>query len=1231
MSSSAYAFPGDQFDHTHGTATQDPHFLNPFSPSPFGSRSGSPALHTHTPAESVSSLSVHYQSSELSEGDDPFFGIDFGASLDTASPSFLNDAGFAFHGTGNTDVQHQQPQQQQQQQQQASTAQPQHAQQSASYLPLSPDKSPSIPGNSPDGPTKAGAAARGVFPDLVQTSVAPQELSLVRTPPPAPANGRLRNASVPHTNLQLTPQTDGSAGSSDDGVAPPPAAAMMSPRVTVSHWDGDAAGGYRELPEQTLPASGRLPLAAARDDAGRWIPDPVTGQAGLAPAARVGAEVDSVNDLAKQRKVEEKNQAVGAWLERSTDAADPPSQAGEQPAEVPTDLGENIPDGEIALGDKTQNKAVPGQTYFIEQGGGELKPEDLELMRKGRNWEDAPVPLSISRPDQPRYQPESSQAAIERYQQQCRDTDSMISRSATWGTQRLSLPNVIDPEVQEAGNFLKKLSLGRGEPGARRPSILQGIRSLVKMPSANASKRKNAEHDDATSFATESSAERKEAAPAKLAPPSPKPSWPRKQSIPSINTAFIDVASAAASIGTTHARASSISTPPVMSPKSPISLNLSVKKPLTRLRSKSEASSIVDLWKRSGGPPVSSLANAVPGSAAADDDDDDDDELYEDGDMRDESTSLIDDITPSFAGFQEHIIKLNPMLADSNRYLVERIAYQQLQRYKGLLNLRVKHLQAVNARTCNCGTMCIASGGSANPLDGRGSPRGLDPLSGRFDGSDGDVTPLEGAINQESFPQDIPMPPTASLPAEFECQLCFVAKKFQKPSDWTKHVHEDVQPFTCTWERCREPKMFKRKADWVRHENEGHRHLEWWVCDVDDCRHKCYRRDNFLQHLVREHKFVEPKVKTKAAIKRAGGTDPTWVKVEQCHQETSELPQDEPCRFCGKTFPTWKKLTVHVAKHMERISLPVLRLVAQRDLTEDTVISPVQDPPPRPFPPPPLPSDRPQQQQQQQQQQPPPPPMQPIPFVPSSGPVLQAPMPRQVSQPMLSYGTQGPPPPVAMYSVSPPSAGYPTGFFSPSFDDLAHDMAQAHINNMSPVHPAPHQFSPHPPMLHHPHPHPHQAFQSLNSQAAFAGTLPVTSAPAAAATGPALSPATPATAYMPSPQQTAIARGAGGGTRAAGYVSMPATAVTTPVTELEPFPVLSMDALGLGMSTDPTSAVVAAAQYHAQAQQAQQQQQQQHQQHHQQQQQPQPQQQFSPQGQVSPYGHSPNVPQAGFY
>jgi hypothetical protein len=1111
----------------------------------------------------VSTLSVHYQSSEFSEADDPFFGIDFNA-IEGASPSFLDDSVLPFSDNGpladNLGVQVPPPT-------------TQHVHQPAPYLPLTPDKSPSLPGESPNAQAREGAATSGVFPGLLPIAVSPKDLSLAHESSAAPVSK--------HTVSQLTPRTsNGSAESSDDGLAP--VAAMRSPRVTISHWDRDNAGGSLAFDAETEPGHGGQGFTAARDGTGRWIPDQATGQGGLDPSARPAAQVDSINDLAAQRELDERNQEVDQWLERSAPLAHPDQQP--QLQHVPDDGDDNIPSREISLGNMTENRPVPGQTYYVEAGG-ELTREDLELMRRGRNWDNAPLAFSISQPDSAVYQPQTSQAAIDRYQQMCHETASVVSRAATWGTRRFSMPSIMDTEVQVAGNLLKKLSLSRGE--SRRPSILEGLRGLVRKPS-NSGKRNRAEPDDASSFVTKSSVEQKEN-PSKLAPPSPKPGWPRKQSVPSINTTLVDVGSTVASIGATHTRTGSISATSITSPRSPSGLGLAVKKLPGRLRSKSETSGIVEMWKRTGGPPVSNLGNTKVNAAEGDDDEDDEDDLYEDGDMKSEATKLIDDITPNFAGFQQHVLKLNPLLNTTNTYLVDRIAQQQCVRYKALLNLRVKHLQAIGARNCTCGSMCIAQGGSANALDSKGDQRGVDPLSG----SDGDITPLEGAINQDSFPQDIPMPPTSTLPAEFECQLCFTAKKFQKPSDWTKHVHEDVQPFTCTWERCKEPKMFKRKADWVRHENEGHRHLEWWTCDVDDCRHRCFRRDNFLQHLVREHKFVEPKVKTKAAIKRAGGVDPTWAKVESCHQETAELPQNEPCRFCGKTFPSWKKLTVHLAKHMEHISLPVLKLVAKKELEEDTIISPVQEPPPRSFP-----TTFPTQPEQH-------------PFGPSPT-MTQGPMPRQSGS--MAYQPQ----PIGMYHIPPPQTF--NSLYSPGYDDLS-ALAQAQINMQQSIPHHHHHQHPHS----HQHQHQHHTFQSLNSQAtAFPTTLPVTSAAAGyMPQPPQASPVTPAGAYMTSPLVPQPVP-----SQVPSQVPSPYMPVVG-VGDLEPFPALGMDALGLVQ--DPTGPVPGAGQLgyaagggggqgagHGG-------------QEHNQNQQQMARGQFTPQGSVSPFGHSPGMPQGGFY
>ncbi|KAH8890877.1 hypothetical protein GQ53DRAFT_649735 [Thozetella sp. PMI_491] len=907
--------------HVHQADTGAVGHLSPYSSFHVNSNNASPVLNENTPAESVSTLSVNYQSSEFSEaGDDPFFGVDFD-NVNGHSPAFL-EPDFVQPETNH----------------QTAPAGTQFAPNKlnvgpdgAVYRPISPDQTPSLHTSSPQTDRKTAQAAFQQYPE----SISPQQLAK----PPRQALAVSLDFSQP---TQLTPDTSGSGQSSDDGLAP--AALVMpaqSPRVTVSYWGKDET----EVQFSGAVAhhnQGGLITSAPRDDGGRWVPNAATGHGGLDPEHRPTTEVPSMNELAANRKVEERNQEVGDWLASAKDMMDP--NAAQPPRLMTSEDPDGITTREIALGHETENNPREGQTYFIDKGG-EVTEQDVGIMRSDRNWADAPILFPIYRPDDANgsTQPLSSQGAIERFERMCKDNESVVSRAATWGTRRRSLPSISDIEGITSGNFLKKLSLSRGD--SRRPSILKELRGrLTKMPSSTF-KRSRPEQEDDLSTPNEP-AERKEG----LAPPNRSLSWGKRAPTPSINTAFVAMGSNMASIGATHARSGSISTP-ITSPKSPSGFSLSVKKPLNRIRSKSDisktGSGLADMWKKTGGPPVASLPKSA--GADLDDDDDDDDDLYEDADMKGEATKLIDEIKPNMDGFREHILKLNPMLAGANNYLVDRIAYHQIQRYKHLLNNKVKHLKYNATGTCPSGTLCIAQGGTAQILDVKGDPRMPDPLSARFEGSDGDMTPLEGAITQESFPQDIPMPPTATLPAEFECQLCFSTKKFQKPSDWTKHVHEDVQPFTCTWEKCREPKMFKRKADWVRHENEGHRHLEWWTCDVEDCRHICYRRDNFLQHLVREHKFAEPRVKTKAAIKRAGGADPTWQKVERCHAETTITAKDEPCRFCGKEFPTWKKLTVHLAKHMEQISLPILRLVARADLDAETIISPVQDPPPRPF------------------------------------------------------------------------------------------------------------------------------------------------------------------------------------------------------------------------------------------------------------------------------------------
>lgn len=608
-----------------------------------------------------------------------------------------------------------------------------------------------------------------------------------------------------------------------------------SPRVTVSMWGRDqvhfetAFAGDDHSPDTVRPAGisaddSFIPAmhrraSADRNKQGILVVPSAAGPSGWGPEHRPTEEVTSINQLNVLRSIAERNQEVDRWMTTSEGGVDP--DAPPTPLDPLTVENDGIPAKEIPLGSETENRPLSGQTYYTESNG-LLTEDDFKLMKQPRFWTDAPAVYRIDNSE--RTQPETAQAAMQRFDQMCQETGSVLSRSATWGTRRRSLPSIADMEGVTSGSFLKKLSISRD----RKPSIIfkELRRGLLKKPSAHQLLKRHRTVPEDDGF-EESEPQGRREIQNTLAPPSRSSSWAKKQQMPSLNTALVSMATGAAAIGTTHARSGSISN--VTSPKSPFFKN--VRRPRSRSELPPKAapsqedsqSALVDMWKKSGGPPVAQLAR---GTSAPDFDDDEDDEedLYEEGDARAGASNSIDDLVPNMAGFRAQVLKMNPRLAEHNTYLVDRIAHQQVIRYKELLSKRVKHMGQVNTGNCPSGRMCIASGGSAIPFDARGESRGVDPRATAHEvGSDADGMPLEGAISAESFPTDIPMPPAASLPAEFECQLCYSTKKFVKPSDWTKHVHEDVQPFTCTWDRCREPKIFKRKADWVRHENEGHR------------------------------------------------------------------------------------------------------------------------------------------------------------------------------------------------------------------------------------------------------------------------------------------------------------------------------------------------------------------------------------------------------------------------
>ena len=740
------------------------------------------------------------------------------------------------------------------------------------------------------------------------------------------------------------------------------------------------------------------------------------GRAGLDPQARLdlaGTAVPNFKDQKRTAEVESKKADVEDWLASSAvgpqAGVDDPNKS--KPAK-PTALKKRLrarsagdhnlshanlqvmrtvrPDAhipgpglllDIESGDEDDDEDEDGDNSDDEEGLPDFptppdivsSPEALDEavnqapIDRIRVWQDS---LLDTYDPESKTQPNTSNDAMMRFKQRAEDFET-VSLAATWGTRRLSDGELeglfhrlsFKPVTQDKENVEK--SRGFFEQAVKKLSLKK--RDAVKRNQSETSKQSDGrpavfESDKKNSFGSRHEAESSAATSSTTTSP------PR-----------IDTSNAAVAFKQNNALgANGAGNAVAASPSSPWT---SAKNVIKRSRSRSDMqrpispsqSKIAEMWTKQGGPPMPTLATPhqegeipVHSALPADLEDEDDDEMIEDRGVTMDLNIRPDPIVPTLEGFRSNVLQLNPRLP---KFMIDRIAQEQLRRYKKLADFKVKHSQATNARKCESGKHCTELGGEPTYLPSKASTKEPELSHTGFSvaglgGSDDDANALaDGIITAAQFPPGVPMPPVKRLPAEFECSLCFKVKKFHKPSDWSKHVHEDVQPFTCTFSNCADPKSFKRKADWVRHENERHRQLEWWMCNMNDCTHKCYRKDNFVQHLVREHKLPEPKVKVakpgKPAVRGPSAqkartkpqdkddanddVDIVWRLVDECRHETPKNPKEEPCKFCGNICNSWKKLTVHLAKHMEQISMPVLNVINQQNIGSDTIISPIDN------------------------------------------------------------------------------------------------------------------------------------------------------------------------------------------------------------------------------------------------------------------------------------------------
>jgi hypothetical protein len=651
-----------------------------------------------------------------------------------------------------------------------------------------------------------------------------------------------------------------------------------------------------------------------RNEDGSWLASGGSGQAGLSPDDRQAmgdAWVPSLGEIVEQHAKQEKKLEVQEWLTKSevgSEAGDVRAgsgssnnllvpHTGRRRAKSTNDMHQHGAQGQFGLGVQTDfnqfnDAGIPGPGVYIDERSDYdddddeyAEPEsppaaiDTRLSQEEssyfpptkesvsmlganvRPWVDVP---SQSSTQPTRYQPPTSNAAMMRFRLRAKDVES-ASLAATVGSRRLSESDLGSLRASPGVARLIEPEPRKSKERQRRPSFLDNILPK-RTPSSNLLKRKG-------SMPVQQSSEM--GADKSKDPIIEKPkrigSWGRPKS-PRVDT---NLSNHSRDLGPPSATGLSANAGPWYH---------GARNVIKRSRSRSDigkSPGLKELMTQHGGPPMPMLASPLADteatkpsaqpSPAGDDDDDEHEAVTMDLNVR------SDPIIPTYEGFRTHSRQLNPRLAD---YMVERITQEQMRRFKRLLEFRVKHLNAVKNRNCPSEGFCTDLGGEAKQLPPRAGNKDADAPFIGFQvtapgGSEDDGDPLpEGIVQSAQFPSGVPLPPVKRLPAEFECPLCFKVKKFYKPSDWTKHIHEDVQPFTCTFPNCGEPKSFKRKADWVRHENERHRQLESWTCQIADCNHICYRKDNFVQHLVREHKIAEPRQRTgRGSNKDASQTD----------------------------------------------------------------------------------------------------------------------------------------------------------------------------------------------------------------------------------------------------------------------------------------------------------------------------------------------------------------------
>jgi hypothetical protein len=197
------------------------------------------------------------------------------------------------------------------------------------------------------------------------------------------------------------------------------------------------------------------------------------------------------------------------------------------------------------------------------------------------------------------------------------------------------------------------------------------------------------------------------------------------------------------------------------------------------------------------------------------------------------------------------ILKMDPKY----QWQADRISHQQAIKYKNLLDIRVKHSEALHWDSLDLiqrkgtglvillygvpgiGKILFLTTNRATVLDEAFKSRI------HYKIYHPDLTPKQ---TLDIWKLNINRVPRIEEQSESYSARSATAANIQRRESAPQGLLA-MRTLSCIFENWKEPRVFKRNADWVRHENEQHRRSERWRCQLDHCKQSRCRADKLLQ------------------------------------------------------------------------------------------------------------------------------------------------------------------------------------------------------------------------------------------------------------------------------------------------------------------------------------------------------------------------------------------------